>query len=256
MNNSGIQQKLDMNRLRKRALVVAALGLIAIAIAAIFVTHAISRHYFGINGTRLLAIVVDLSKKIDGDDHAKLRRPSDRKSEAYEKITQLLEGCQRDNPIIFSAYTMRVMGDNAWLIVSPPVAEGHGTGIEEDLLLRDAIGIPYMSSPDLAMRNASSGIAMADREFTHDHWGDWLTACAPLKTMIGQVDGIVCVDEEKKALSRSILKKSLSRVGFCSRARDSLLRIPCRICSEESETGRSPATGVSCTQFILDKPQR
>jgi hypothetical protein len=216
MNNSGYQLPIEVEKVRKRAILAGALGLIFVALALWLATCAISRHYIGISGRTLMAIAVDLSSKIDVDDHSSLRKPSDRKNEAYQKITQILEACQRDNPVVFSAYTMRVIGENASLIVSPPVDEGRVFGIEEDLLLRDAIGIPYMSAPDFAMRSAARGVAAVNMEFTHDHWGDWLTSCAPIRARSGRIDGIACVDEEKKAVSRSILKADLIALALAS----------------------------------------
>ncbi|MFA4874351.1 MAG: hypothetical protein WC690_03325 [bacterium] len=201
-----MQPQVDIARIKRKALMAGVLGTLAIALAAWIIVHSITGFFIRSLGQNLMRISSDLASRIDADEHAQIQRPSDMNSANYAKITRLLEDFQRATPDVVSAYTMRVAGESAALIVSPPVSAG-ATALKGDTLQRrDTVGIPYMAQPDIAMRSASAGIAAADRRFTTDRWGTWLTACAPLKRSEGTIDGIVCVDKDKKSATRDMVR--------------------------------------------------
>ncbi len=204
----------NIARIKSKAVTAGIAGAVAIVLAAWFFAHLTRSFFVEAEGKNLIRVASSLARQINAGDHAAIRSPADMSTPTYDKITKIIESFQNENPDVFSAYTMRVSGDNATLIVSPPADLNRDGVISGELEQRDAAGTPYIAAPDKAMRKAASGQSWADSSFTADRWGIWLTACAPLKTSTALIDGIVCVDEDSKLVNADMFKLNAMIVGM------------------------------------------
>ena len=201
-----MQKFAETARIRRRAFVVGAAGIAIIAIGAWFFTREVKATFLETKGADLGRIAATIANQIIPADQASVVKAADENSDAYRRVTGVLEEFQRSNPSVRAAYTMRISGGDAKLVVSPPSDLNRDGVIEGELEGRDAVGTPLGEAPSPAMRAAAGGQASADRSFSSDRWGTWLTACAPVgKASVGAAD-VVCVDEDQASVDESMLK--------------------------------------------------
>lgn len=196
----------NIARIKRRAIWIGILGVAAIALGAWVFTGQVRSAFLQTKGTDLTRIATGIAKQISATEHASIKAPADASSMAYLRVTKVLEDYQRSNPSIISAYTMRITGDGASLIVSPPADTNRNHTIDAQLEQRDVIGTPLGQKPDTAMRGAAAGTAAANRTFTVDRWGTWLTACAPIPNSTAGIEAIACVDEDQASVEQSMLR--------------------------------------------------
>lgn len=195
--------------IKRKAAIVGITGVVIIALASWLFAHMTKSFFIETKAKDLKRIVATMAKNINPDEHATLHTDADMTSPNYTKISNLLEDYQRENPEIVSAYTMRVANNQATFIIDPPADLNMNGIIDGDLEKRVNCGTLYTSPPASSMLKAASGEVSADTDFVTDRWGTWLTSCAPLKTLGGHIDGIVCADEDQKAVLKSIFKMNL-----------------------------------------------
>lgn len=192
--------------LKRRALLWGLIGSAAIVAANLLFVRAIDDFFIGVKGEHLSSLASIMARQIDAEQHSQIESAEDIDSEAYARISSLLEKAQDYDPNIMSAYTLRIVGDRAIFIVSPPADYNQDGKIEGELEERDPIGTPYDEPPDEAMTSAAIvGKAAATGEFVEDKWGTWLTGCAPLKKRSGKLDGAVCLDEDQASVKRDMM---------------------------------------------------
>ncbi|HPM41447.1 MAG TPA: PAS domain-containing protein [bacterium] len=193
-------------RIRRRAFLAGAAGVAIIAVGAWMFTREVKSAFLDTKGADLGHIAATIANGIIPADQRSVVKSADEGSDAYLRIAGDLEEFQRSNPSVRAAYTMRIRGDDASLIVSPPADLNRNGVIDGDAEARDAVGTPLGTKPSPAMLQAAAGRASADRNFTSDRWGTWLTACAPIgKATEGTAD-VVCVDEDQASVEESMLR--------------------------------------------------
>lgn len=191
-----IRQMFD-TPLKRRAFTSGALGSLAIIAIAIYFISQSNAFFLRLAREHLQFLAQDAARTLDAEAHATLTTEADMAGPNYLKITHYLEDLQMSVPSVISAYTIRILGGEMFLIVSPPADLDHDGAIEGELEERDPIGLPYGQPPDEAMMNAALlGRPFANRSFVTDRWGTWLTGCAPLRTSATVLDGAICVDED------------------------------------------------------------
>ena len=193
-------------RIRRRAIWIGVLGVAAIAVGAWVFTNLIEKSFLETKGSDLTRIASGIARQISATEHATIKAPADAGSTAYMRVTKVLEDYQRNNPSIIAAYTARIDGGEARLIVSPPADLNRDGAIDAKLEQREPVGTPVDESPDRAMREAAAGKAAANRAFASDRWGTWLTACAPVPNPAAGIEAIACVDEDQASVERSMLR--------------------------------------------------
>ncbi len=181
--------------IRRNSLIIGIVGVLLIAASSFFFIRTSNRFFIRLMGENLIFAAADLAADLDGDAHARLRTPTDMDSAAYTTISNMLERIRTYSKSIVDTYTVRMVDGELQLILSPPVDYDHNGKIEGELEERDDIGTPYGEDPEPEMVGAFNGKSTAAKGFSDDRWGTWLTACAPIRTSAGLVDGAVCVDE-------------------------------------------------------------
>lgn len=175
---------------RARLLVAFLLTVVLINGATLGVMYIVaSNSLFEEIGNKALAVAATTAAFIDGDDHRKIQRPGDERSEEYGRIEQQLrkarDANRRDGTYVKYMYTMKPM-------FSMPTVPAYGVDAEES---------PENKSPvDQAIR-VKQGFQVALDQFqvdrgpyTEDEFGRWLTANAPVKDRAGNVVAAVGVD--------------------------------------------------------------
>lgn len=199
----------ELVRYKKRTIAYGVAGIAIIAFAAWYMIYASTNLFFQVKGKDLSRLAASLARQINPGEHAQIRTPDDMSSKNYQDITTTIESFQKDYPEVVSAYTMRITDGNASLIVSPPADYNRDGKLEGDMEVRDNVGTPYFHAPTPAMFGAAKGSASYDTDFTIDRWGTWLTACSPLKTFTGKIDGIACIDEDAADVISQLKKQKI-----------------------------------------------
>lgn len=205
-----MQNHYDLVATKRRAFAAGVIGIAVIAMLAWLFINMSRKFFIEVKGNDLKRLAMELSRNIDPLEHAQIKTLSDMDSPTYQKITAVLENYQHDYPEVVAAYTMRISAGRAFFVVSPPTDYNKNGIIDGDLEERDDVDEMYFHPPSHAMSSAGNGIATADKEFTLDRWGTWLTACAPIKTQAGVLDGIVCTDEDASSVKKAIGKQNLA----------------------------------------------
>lgn len=200
--------------IKRHAATAGITGTLAIAAVAGVFIYKSNGYFLEIEGRSLQELATAISHQIDAKAHSTVRTVDDMDSETYRHITNLLERAQRDIPAALAAYTLRIIGGKVYLIVSPPADLDHDGRITGELEERDPVGLPYENPPDEAMTGAYEGRPSATPNFAIDHWGTWLTGCAPIKMPDGAVESAVCVDEEASRIRREIRVLNFMAIGF------------------------------------------
>lgn len=188
--------------LKRNVLIAGVLGSAAIFAAAFLFIRQSDAFFQNAISEQLLQMAWHSSQAIDADAHAQIQTPADMDSDTYRHLSDYLEDIQQNRTPQFSrvmsAYTIRIRRDGEMIfIVSPPADLNRDGKIEGKLEEREPVALPYGQPPDLAMEAAAvGGVPTANNSFTTDRWGTWLTACAPLRTTTGQLDGAICLDED------------------------------------------------------------
>lgn len=131
-----------------------------------------------------------IATQIDGDAMAALQ-PGDEETPVFIAIRDQLQTIRLSNPDILYIYTMRQVGDTVEFIVDADYGIDDGAAIGE---------IYDETVPDLL---AGFSAPSADRDFTTDEWGTYLSGYAPVRDSKGTVVGLVGVDmDSNRVLQR------------------------------------------------------
>lgn len=122
-----------------------------------------------------------IATQIDGDAMAALR-PGDEETPVFIAIRDQLHTIRLSNPDILYIYTMRQVGDTVEFVVDADYGIDNGAVIGE---------VYDETTPDLL---AGFMTPSADRDFTTDEWGTYLSGYAPLRDSKGDIVGLVGVD--------------------------------------------------------------
>jgi PAS domain S-box-containing protein len=204
-------------RLKNRAFIrraVAAASVAALlAIAAAFSIRATRGLFVEFEGGHLKGVVADLANNIDATTHSTLQNPTDNATAAYAAISDVLAKAQRQANLK-SAYTLRVSDGQVFLVVAPSVdlnGDGRIEGFSEE---RKLINTPYSGPPTPEMLGAAIGRRITPSDgIRDDHWGEWMSACAPLLSYDGSIEGAVCVDEDARPLLKKLRRVYAAIIG-------------------------------------------
>lgn len=164
---------------------------------------------FGQIQSKVLSIAVSAAELVDADAHERIQSPGDESTEDYRQIERTLRAFRdqhrRDDVHVAFIYTIRPIakGVDEWEYVVDAEEEG------ED---KSHIGDPFSFEADVeedAFKSLAAPAA-ADRAFTHDEYGSWLSADAPIHDSKGRSVARVGVDlraddvirEQRKLLLR------------------------------------------------------
>lgn len=150
---------------------------------------------------RISDVVMMMAKKIDGDLHSQIRTASDDKSAAYLKLKNELWDMREHGTEIANAYTMRRLenGDVVF-IVDGSAKDQNATGdIYPSVSVTQTLSNALNATPETVT-------TYTEKEITHDDWGVWLSAFAPIFTSSGKLDGIVGIDVSAKSIRKHELQ--------------------------------------------------
>lgn len=136
-----------------------------------------------------LSIVASSSVLIDGDLLARITRREDEESEVYgamvEQLRRIRDANRRKDTRVAFLYTMMNLPGNPNVLV-------FGVDSEEKLEDKSHVGDVYKGT-------FGGDFKISDRNFvddvpSRDQWGEWITACSPVKNSGGQVVSMLCAD--------------------------------------------------------------
>ncbi len=201
-----------------------------------------------LNGLRneLISTARTAAVSIDADKHGALEASRNEHSRLYRELKQQLIAIKKANPKISNVYTMTKTDDpNIWQFI---------VDAETDATLISHLGDRYDVSKFAEMQRAFEA-PTADKGFTVDKWGTWLSGYSPLYDSKGRAAAIVGIDmsadtviqkieEEKRLLTLNLLLLlilpaliSLIVARSASRALTKTIRIAKRSSEQMDEQG-------------------
>jgi len=160
----------------------------------------------------VLSIAVTSAQQVSGDRHREILTPGQEETPAYQEIEGTLRQIRdmnRDAEIdVAYIYTMRPKADTpeAWEFVVDAEEPG-----EDKSLIGDEFTFEADSDEDRDL--TLTGPAYVDQAFTHDEYGSWLSAHAPVRDSNGRVVARLGVD-----LSAEDIQERQSRLLMASSA--------------------------------------
>ncbi len=195
---------------------------------------------------------------IDADKHNILETTRNEHSRLYPELKQELLAIKKANPKITNVYTMtKTDSPNTWQFI---------VDAETDPKLVSHLGDTYDVSKFTEMQKAFVG-PTADKEFTVDKWGTWLSGYSPLYDSKGNTTAIVGIDmsadtvmrkieEERRLLVLNLLlllilpaAVSLVVARSASRALTKTIRVAKRASEQMDEQGLSTTAPYKATGF-------
>lgn len=156
--------------------------------------------------TSAISIVASSSVLLDGNLLAGIKVREDESSEAYRKVVEQLRSIRnanrRSDTRVAYLYTMMKSPQNPAVIV-------FGVDSEEKLEDKSHIGDVYKGT-------FGGDFKIGDNNFvddvpSRDQWGEWITACAPVKSNNSQVVSMLCADLD----FADVKKKTTTRLVIC-----------------------------------------
>ncbi len=138
-------------------------------------------------------IAADAAARVDVALHESIRNAGEEGSEAYRKVEQALRNVRdryrREGFEVSFIYTVRPgpEGSGNWVYVVDAEERGDRKSLIGDPFVYEADN-PLDAKPELVPHS------FADRDFTHDAFGSWLSGSAPLKDENGKVVAMVGID--------------------------------------------------------------
>ncbi len=138
-------------------------------------------------------IAADGAARVDVALHERVWKPGDEQGEAYREVESALrmvrDRYRAEGLELSYIYTVRPKGDGSgdWVYVMDAQEAGENKSL---------VGDPYTFEADdpLDAEQELVAYAYADRDFTHDQYGSWLSGNAPLKDDNGRVVAMLGVD--------------------------------------------------------------
>ena len=175
--------------MRVRTQLALALSALAGFTAALIVTI----HYFSDRAllfreiqSQVLSIAATAASQVDAAAHERIRAAGQESTPDYRAVQTTLRAIRnanrRDDVYVRFIYTMRPVGDGKWIYVADAEEAGpdfspFGSSVEFDN--REA---PHLDQP------------YAEKDFSHDSFGSWLSANAPIRDAMGRPVALLGVD--------------------------------------------------------------
>jgi methyl-accepting chemotaxis protein len=144
---------------------------------------------------------------LSGADHATLRTPGDKDSEAFKRVLGDLKKIRDHSTDIKYVYTLRKNAEGKVVFIVD-AEEGEGPDAEPA-----GLGEVYEDATPLVVRSLTDPAgAVVEEEFYEDKWGVLLSAYAPIYGPGGRFDGILGVDitlESVRKTTRGLLGRAL-----------------------------------------------
>mgnify|MGYP001216089071 CR=1 FL=1 len=176
--------------MRVRTQLVVALGLLAgmtaALVAAVFFFGARDLLFRQIRSTVLSVAATGAVNGIDIDAHERIRTPEDESGEDYaairERLRDIREANRRKDIDVRFIYTMRPTEDGGWEYVVDAEEEGADHS-------RPGDPVVFEGGEAFDLNHSK-----ADDRFSHDEFGTWLSAEAPLRKPDGEPVALLAVD--------------------------------------------------------------
>ncbi len=165
----------------------------AVAITGLFAFFSVRQTQdlvFENSRTVALSVAVSAAAQVDGDLHETLRRAEDQDTPVYKQIEQELrtirDANRRDDLSVKFIYTMRLVSTepDKWIYVVDAEEEG-----DDKSPLGEEVTWEGQENDPLILGEAS-----AEEKFIQDDYGNWLSACAPIRNSAGEIVAMLGVD--------------------------------------------------------------
>ncbi|MEM8955223.1 MAG: adenylate/guanylate cyclase domain-containing protein [Verrucomicrobiota bacterium] len=177
----------------KLLLAFTALALVSCALVFLVLNHFAGQSNFRQIQATVLSIAVSAANEVDGNIHEKINGPKAQDSPPYQTIESQLRSIRDAN---------RAAGiDVAFIYTVRPVSPGAADWIyvvdaEESGDDKSAFGDPFVfeaENPEDLINDLEKP-ASSDKAFTHDEYGSWLSANAPIRNTAGISVALLGVD--------------------------------------------------------------
>lgn len=156
------------------------------------------------------SIAATAASMVDGDVLASIRTRADESTAAYGTMVELLrkirDANRRSDFNVAYLYTMMASPDNPNVLVF---------GVDSEARIEDKshVGDVYKGtfSPDFKVQDKN----YVDETPSRDQWGEWITACAPVRKKGGDVESIICADIGFSDVKKRTTSK-LTAIGMIS----------------------------------------
>lgn len=192
----------------KLALVFLALVTVILAASTWITTRRLHHGIIAQMGEKLLGVAITTALMIDADRHSELALQGSGSHPEYVRLKRMLRKVKEANAsvAIENIYTMVKTDDpDVFRFIVDVDESSDRAGFGE---LFDVSGLPEM-------RLAFNG-PLADRKTTHDKWGTWLSAYAPVRDAHGDPVAIVCVDAPAgvvRDLQWGVVRRNIALLG-------------------------------------------
>ncbi len=165
--------------------------------------------------SKVLTLAVTAANEVDGDLHEQILKAGDEETEAYKELEALLrkfrDANRRKDIHVSFIYTMRRVTTNpdSWIYVVDAEEPGEDKSPVGEIVEWEAMD---EGDEDLVL-----GEAYAEKDFTIDPYGHWLSANAPIRNAAGEIVAMLGVDiraNDVIAARRTLLFSGLIALGI------------------------------------------
>ena len=156
------------------------------------------------------SIAATAASMIDGDVLSSIRTRADESTATYrtmvEQLRKIRDANRRSDINVAYLYTMMASPENANVLVF---------GVDSEARLEDKSHVG-----DVYKGTFSANFKIQDKNYvdespSRDQWGEWITACAPVRKKGGDVESIICADIGFSDVKQKTSRK-LSAIGILS----------------------------------------
>lgn len=157
--------------------------------------------------SKVLSIAASAAAGVDGDLHKRLQKPEDENTPEYRQLVSELREIRDLNrrKDVYVAYIYTLVRDP-----NDPTYLRFVLDAEENPADKSYIGDIYDGRP---ANTYSFAQLQVDRKFTHDEWGTWLSANAPVRDSSGAVVAILGVDIKASDVIEALAQVRLAVVS-------------------------------------------
>jgi class 3 adenylate cyclase len=135
-----------------------------------------------------------VASRLDADQIATLRHPSQMKTAAFRQTHAVLSSALQDIRGIRFIYTLRKAKEPIKDPFSRYVFVVDGTPYSSSDFTDVGVVMPTSTSTDALHRVWRSGVLEVDRKFVKDKWGTWMSAYIPLQRRDGSFEAVLGID--------------------------------------------------------------
>jgi len=141
--------------------------------------------------SELTDLVSLASMSVDAEAHSKLVRPDQMNSYLYRREVAKLAKAKELIPGVRYIYTLRQTPNGYVFVLDPtPPGDHDGDGTDD----KSYLGDPYPEMPASAKAAYEHGVVTVETEPTHDRWGTFISAYAPIRDRSGKVVAVLGID--------------------------------------------------------------